>query len=159
MGIFDLLVDARIREWQERLRVFLSNSGLKYTEQRWAIARLILASTGQHMDAQSLFRRVKDVYPDIGVATVYRNLKVLCEAGLLEESHQRTDGTVLYELPHHEHHDHIICLDCGEILEFSDDKIESLQTQIAKRMGFTLETHRHVIHGHCEFLKKREAKT
>lgn len=145
---------ARLLEWQSRLRAYLSSKRLKFTEPRWTIARLIL-ETGGHLDAQELLARVKRRSPGIGAATVYRSIKVLCEAGLLEASHQDTRGRILYELPDDHHHDHIICLDCGHVFEFHDEKIETLQERAANANGFRLEGHRHVIHGHCEFLRKK----
>jgi Fur family ferric uptake transcriptional regulator len=76
----------------------LSESSLKFTEQRWAIAKTILL-TGGHLDAQQIVDKVKSQFPGIGAATVYRSIKVLCEARLLERSHQDVGGRVLYELP------------------------------------------------------------
>lgn len=136
--------------WQQKLRHYLSNKGLKWTEQRWTIARLIL-TTGGHLNAQNIVERVKDIEPGIGAATVYRNIKVLCEAGLLEDSHRSPDGHTLYELCDEHHHDHIVCRDCGEIFEFHNDAIEDLQEKVAKDMGFGVEGHRHLIQARCEF--------
>ncbi|MBS1984961.1 MAG: transcriptional repressor [Bdellovibrionales bacterium] len=147
----------RLQEWQKQLREYLAAQGLKYTAQRWTIAELIL-HTGSHLDAQTIVAKVKESAPAIGAATVYRSIKVLCDAGILTASHQDTNGRVLYELPHDEHHDHIICLDCGEIVEFHDDEIESLQIKVAKDNGFQLADHRHVIHGHCDLLKSTRRK-
>jgi Fur family ferric uptake transcriptional regulator len=139
---------AKLNEWHQQLRDFLTAQGLKYSEQRWKIAELIL-STGGHLDAQGIVDRVKHKHPDIGAATVYRNLKVLCDANILKESLTDPHGRVIYELFEDEHHDHIICLDCGEIFEFHNDKIESLQTTVAKSMNFTEVKHRHVIYAKC----------
>jgi Fur family ferric uptake transcriptional regulator len=146
---------AKLEEWQKRLRDFLTAQNLKYTEQRWSIAKLIL-ETGGHLDAQQIVDNVKHAYPEIGAATVYRSIKVLCDAHLLEKSHQDVEGRVLYELPDEEHHDHIICLDCGEIFEFHDDTIENLQIRVAEKLGFKLRGHRHVIHGSCTYLEAKK---
>jgi len=149
-------IDAsQLIEIQKKLRTYLSQEKLKYTEQRWQIAELILKAGG-HFDAQTIVDIVNKAHPEIGAATVYRNLKVLCDAGLLEKSHQSVDGRELYELPDDEHHDHIICLDCGEILEFQNQKIEALQEHIASSFSFELSGHRHVIHGRCDYLKNRK---
>jgi Fur family ferric uptake transcriptional regulator len=145
--------EATLEVWKQRLRDYLSGKGLKWTDQRWTIANLIL-TTGGHLDAQDIVARVKAVEPGIGAATVYRNIKVLCEAGLLEDSHRSQDGRTLYELPDEHHHDHIVCQDCNEIFEFHDDAIENLQEKIAKDFGFRLEGHRHLIQGRCIYLKK-----
>ena len=138
----------------KKLRDYLAGEGLKYSEQRWKIAELILSSDG-HLDAQSIVDRVKNKHPDIGAATVYRNLKVLCDAHILKES--LTDpatGRVIYELYEGEHHDHIVCLDCNEIFEFHSDKIESLQTSVARELDFVEVRHRHVIYAQCAYGKK-----
>jgi len=140
--------------WQKRLRDYLSAQHLKWTDQRWTIARLILTSGG-HLDSQDIVERVKAIEPGIGAATVYRNIKVLCEAGLLEDSHRSQDGRTLYELPDEHHHDHIVCKDCNEIFEFHDEGIENLQLKIAKGLGFRVEGHRHLIEGRCAYLKNK----
>jgi Fur family ferric uptake transcriptional regulator len=140
----------RLKEWQEQLRRHLMNGGLKYSEQRWKIAELIL-STGGHLDAQGLVEQVKRQHPGIGAATVYRTIKVLCEANILKESLTDTHGRVVYELFDEDHHDHIVCMDCGEIFEFHNDKIESLQGEIVKEMRFSQVKHRHVIYVKCDY--------
>jgi Fur family ferric uptake transcriptional regulator len=146
----------KLEAYKEKLRQFLSQNGQKFTEQRWAIAQLILQSGG-HLDAQEMVKRVKKAHPRIGAATVYRNIKVLCEAALLEPTHQNMQGRDVYELPDEDHHDHILCIDCGEVFEFNNAKIENLQVQIAQEFNFNLKGHRHVIHGSCEFLQKKRS--
>lgn len=143
---------AKLEEWQKQLRDYLTAQSLKYSEQRWKIAELIL-STGGHSDAQAVVDRVKHKHPDIGAATVYRNLKVLCDARILKESLNDANGRVIYELFEDEHHDHIICLDCGEIFEFHSDKIESLQSSVVRGMDFKEVRHRHVVYAQCAFNK------
>lgn len=143
----------KLEEWHRQLRDYLAAEGLKYSEQRWKIAELIL-STGGHVDSQAVVDRVKQKHPDIGAATVYRNLKVLCDAKILKESLNDASGRVIYELFEDEHHDHIICTDCGEIFEFHNDKIESLQNSVVKAMSFHEVRHRHVIYAKCEFGKR-----
>ncbi len=140
-----------------KLKNHLSQENLKYTDQRWSIAKTILKSGG-HLDAKEIVAIVKKSQPSIGAATVYRNIKVLCEAGLLELTHQTIDGRDVYELPDEDHHDHILCVDCGEVFEFNNSKIESLQIQVAKENEFKLTDHRHVIHASCEFLRIKRNK-
>ena len=143
----------KMEEWHQQLRGYLASEGLKYSEQRWKIAEEIL-STGGHLDAQGVVDRVKSRHPDIGAATVYRNLKVLCDAQILKESLNDANGRVIYELFEDEHHDHIICVDCGEIFEFHNDKIESLQSGVVRGMQFSEVRHRHVIYAKCSFNKE-----
>lgn len=140
----------RFQEWQERLRAFLSDQGLKYSEQRWKIAELILG-TGGHLDSQALVERVKHEHPGIGAATVYRTVKVLCDANILKESLTDSHGRIVYELFDEEHHDHVVCMDCGEIFEFHNDKIEALQNEIIRDMAFSQVKHRHVIYVKCQY--------
>lgn len=145
----------RLMEWQKRLRDYLTSQGLKYSEQRWKIAEIILSTGGQgHLDAQGLVERVKQQHPGIGAATVYRSIKVLCDARILKESLVDSQGRVIYELFDDEHHDHIVCTDCGEIFEFHNDKIESLQNNIIRDLNFSQVKHRHVIYAQCGFSKK-----
>jgi Fur family ferric uptake transcriptional regulator len=136
--------------WQNQLRTYLVSQGLKYTEQRWKIAELIL-STGGHLDAQALVDQVRKKHAGIGAATVYRSLKVLCDASILKESLTDADGRVIYELFDDRHHDHIVCLDCGDIFEFHDQKIESLQSAVVQKMNFKEVRHRHVVYAHCTY--------
>lgn len=141
------------RRWNLQLRDFLTEQGLKYTEQRWKIAQLILSHPG-HVSAQEIIDRVRNQYPEIGVATIYRNIKVLCDAEILKESLVTESGTVVYEKYAEDHHDHMVCIDCGEIFEFHDPQIESQQNKVASGMGFKAVSHKHVIYAHCERLKK-----
>jgi len=141
---------ARLCQWQQQLKDYLTRSQLKYTEQRWKIAETIL-STGGHLDAQALVEKVKGTHPGIGAATVYRSIKVLCDASILKESLTDAQGRVVYELFDDDHHDHIICIDCGEIFEFHDEKIEAQQNAIARKLQFQQVRHRHVIYAHCGF--------
>jgi Fur family ferric uptake transcriptional regulator len=147
----------RLGEIRESLKVYLSREGLKFTEQRWRMVQLIL-ETGGHLDAQGIVSKVKKAYPSIGAATVYRNIKVLCEAGILEPTHQNMDGRDVYELPQDDHHDHILCVDCGEVFEFSNDGIHDLQDEVARDFSFQLKGHRHVLHGSCAYLKARRGR-
>ncbi len=137
--------------WRLQLKEFLVSQSLKYTEQRWKIAELIL-STGGHLDAQALVDQVKKRHSGIGAATVYRSIKVLCDASILKESLIDSKGRIFYELFDKQHHDHIICLDCGEIFEFYDSKIESLQNAVIEKMQFQEVGHRHIVYTHCNFV-------
>ena len=146
----------KIEELKARLREYLTKSHLKFTDQRWSIAQTII-NTGGHLDAQQIVENVRQGDSTIGPATVYRTLKVLCDADILEKTHQEVGGRILYELPDEEHHDHIICLDCREIVEFHNDEIESEQQRLAKKLNFELKAHRHVIYAHCDYLKNKKA--
>lgn len=135
-----------------RLKSYLEAEGLKYSEQRWKIAKVVLASA-EHLSAQEIIRRVENEYPDIGAATVYRNIKVLCDARILRETLLDNEGRVVFEAFEDGHHDHIVCVDCGAIFEFHEPKIETLQETVADAMGFSEVRHRHVIYAHCKYKK------
>jgi Fur family ferric uptake transcriptional regulator len=136
--------------WQNQLKSYLIAQGLKYTRQRWKIAELILM-TGGHLDAQALVEQVKKKHSGIGAATVYRSIKILCDASILKESLTDASGRVVYELFDHDHHDHIVCLDCDEIFEFHDEQIESQQSAVVQKLDFKEVRHRHVVYAHCSF--------
>ncbi len=145
------LTEKRLSAWKEKLKAYLTRNDLRYTEQRWKLAQLILATAGGHLTAQELIHQVNRRHPDIGAATVYRNLKVLCDASILKESLNDAEGRVIYELYDEDHHDHIVCMDCGEIFEFHNDRIESEQARITEKLQFSQVRHRHVIYGRCQF--------
>lgn len=136
--------------WKNQLRGYLISQGLKYTHQRWKIAELILM-TGGHLDAQALVEQVKKMHHGIGASTVYRSIKVLCDASILKESLTDANGRVVYELFEHGHHDHIVCLDCDEIFEFHDEKIELQQSAVIQELDFREVRHRHVVYAHCSY--------
>ncbi|MGZ3689737.1 MAG: Fur family transcriptional regulator [Bdellovibrionota bacterium] len=143
----------KLVEWKDLLQKYMESEKLKSSDQRWKIAETIL-TMGGHLDAQGIVELVHQKDPTIGAATVYRNLKVLCDAGILKESLTDREGRVMYEPVDEEHHDHIICVDCGEIFEFHDDQIESQQSQVAREMKFEEVRHRHVVYARCAYKKK-----
>jgi Fur family ferric uptake transcriptional regulator len=140
-----------IEACRQKLAGYLAANGLRFTEPRWKVAQAIL-SAGRHLDSGEIVSRVHAAHRGVGAATVYRAIKLLCDAGILEESHQGFSGRTVYELAGDEHHDHILCTDCGAVFEFHDESLESAQERIARREGFALSGHRHVLMGRCERL-------
>ena len=130
----------------EKLERYLARRGLKQTRQREAILNAFLASTG-HITSEQLYEIVRGKQPDVGAATVYRTLRLLCEAGLAN-SHQFGDGVTLYEVEGR-HHDHLICRDCGAIIEFRNEIVEAEQEKIAAQHDFKLTSHQHILFGTC----------
>ena len=130
-----------------RLNAYLQRHGLKQTRQREAILEAFLASSG-HITSEQLYEDVRRSHPDVGAATVYRTLRLLCDAGLAN-SHQFGDGVTLYEVESR-HHDHLICNDCGAIIEFRNELVESEQDKIAQEHGFELTKHQHILFGNCQ---------
>lgn len=119
--------------------------GLRMTEQRRVIARVISRSD-DHPDVDTLHARAMAVDPRISLATVYRTVKVFEEADLLDRL-DFGDGRARYEARAREHHDHLIDLATGEVIEFVDPEIEALQERIAARLGFKLTGHRLELYG------------
>lgn len=123
--------------------------GLKSTQQRDTIVDIFLRSTG-HISIEDLLAKVRKKNPRVGYATVYRTLKLLTESGVAA-ARQFGDGQTRFEVMGDEpHHDHLICLKCGLILEFENDKIEKLQDDMAQRLGnFRLVKHKLELYGLC----------
>jgi Fur family ferric uptake transcriptional regulator len=116
------------------------DKGLKMTEQRRLIARII-AEAKDHPDTEEVYRRVSAKDKTVGIATVYRTIKLLEENNIIEK-HDFGDGKARYEELKEQHHDHIINVKTGEVIEFFDAEIEKLQEKIAAKYGFKLVDHR-----------------
>jgi Fur family ferric uptake transcriptional regulator len=126
----------------------LRRAGLKITVPRLKILEILASSQPRHMSAEDVYRRLLDSNEDIGLATVYRVLTQFESAGLVTRHHFE-GGTAVFELNEGEHHDHIVCTDCGRVEEFSDDSIEERQRDIAARLGFEISDHSLTLHGRC----------
>lgn len=136
---------------------YMGRKGLNFTAQRKIIAEAFFGFPGHHT-LEEFYRYVAEIDPGIGQTTVYRTLKLLCEAGLASEI-QFADNITRYEVAHpSRHHDHMICLDCGDILEICDPRIESLQREIAQSHGYVLLGHSHNLYGVCERCQLRQKK-
>ena len=134
--------------WEAKLTAYLARTGLRVTRQRRAIAAVFFAQSG-HPNIDELFSEIRALHPRIGQATVYRTVKLLVDSGLAESS-RFGDGTTRYEAANaRDHHDHLVCVDCGHIVEFRNDEIERLQLAIAERHRFTVTGHSMVIFGAC----------
>lgn len=134
---------------QQKLDAFrhvIREHGLKTTRQRDEIALWFFRLRG-HLNADQIYREIKQISPGIGFSTVYRTMKLLCEAGLVQERHFG-DGEALYENVS-THHDHCICTRCGKIVEFENDAIEKLQEKVASENGFVLTSHKMELYGVC----------
>jgi Fur family transcriptional regulator, ferric uptake regulator len=120
-------------------------NGLRLTGQRRTIAA-VLESASDHPDVEELYNRASAVDPRISLATVYRTVKLFEEAGILEK-HEFGDGRARYEDAEREHHDHLIDIQSGEVIEFIDEEIEKLQERIADKLGYELRGHRLELYG------------
>ena len=119
--------------------------GLRLTEQRRVIAR-VLEDAHDHPDVEELYARASAIDDGISLATVYRTVKLFEEAGIIEKLEFR-DGRARYEDAERDHHDHLIDLHSGEVIEFVDAEIEALQEKIAEKLGYDLKGHRLELYG------------
>ena len=143
---------------QKAFEHFLRTRALKLTAQRRRIFERAFA-THEHFSAERLFGWLKDeAGPAVSRATVYRTLGLLVEGGFLE-SLDTGQGELLYEhVLGHRHHDHLVCIDCGRIEEFSDERIEEFQREAALRKGFTLHYHNLRLFGTCASCTKKRTR-
>jgi Fur family ferric uptake transcriptional regulator len=132
----------------DKFREALRARGLSATYQRLAIAEAAF-STHSHFTADELCARVRKREPHVGRVTVYRTLGVLVEIGLVEERQFRKDRVVYEHVGGHAHHDHMVCLACGRILEFRCPRIEEEQEKAARSHGFRILHHSHTLFGYC----------
>ncbi|MEC8039283.1 MAG: Fur family transcriptional regulator [Pseudomonadota bacterium] len=119
--------------------------GLRMTEQRRTIAA-VLEESADHPDVEELYARASSRDPRISIATVYRTVKLFEEAGILDK-HEFGDGRARYEDAEREHHDHLIDMNSGEVIEFCDPEIEQLQEKIAEKLGYRLKGHKLELYG------------
>lgn len=124
----------------DRIEQLCIEKGLRMTEQRRVIAR-VLSSADDHPDAEEVHRRASDIDNRISLATVYRTVRLFEDAGIIER-HDFRDGRSRYEEATEDHHDHLIDLKTGDIVEFYDEEIEAMKSAIARRLGYKLVDHR-----------------
>ncbi len=123
--------------------------GMRMTDQRRVIAK-VLSEADDHPDVEEVFRRSISIDSKISIATVYRTVRLFEEAGILERHDFRVDdgeNRARFELVSEEHHDHLIDVECGDVIEFHDDEIEELQKKIAEKYGYKLIDHRMELYG------------
>ena len=126
----------------------LKNTGLKATLPRLKILEIFQGGKQRHMTAEDVYRVLLEDRSDIGLATVYRVLLQFEQAGLLNRSNFES-GKAVYEINEGQHHDHLVCLDCGKVEEFYDAEIEKRQHAVAESKGFTISEHSLSIYANC----------
>ena len=126
----------------------LKQAGLKVTLPRIKILELLQSQESAHLTAEDIYRTLIEAGEEIGLATVYRVLTQFESVGLVQRHHFE-GGQSIFELNHGQHHDHILCVECGRIEEFCDDEIERRQQRVARRLGFELAEHSLILYGHC----------
>jgi Fur family ferric uptake transcriptional regulator len=129
----------------DRIEKLCADKGMRMTEQRRVVAR-VLSGAKDHPDVEELYRRAHDLDPHISIATVYRTVRLFEEAGIIER-HDFRDGRSRYEEAPDVHHDHLIDMRTGKVVEFVDEEIEKLQQAIAQRLGYRLIDHRLELYG------------
>ena len=127
------------------LEALCAERGLRITEQRRVIAR-VLSESEDHPDVELLHKRASEIDPKISIATVYRTVRLFEDAGILDR-HDFGDGRARYEASPEAHHDHLIDLETGKVVEFVDPELEALQRQIAEKLGYRLVDHRMELYG------------
>ncbi|MEO5376821.1 MAG: ferric iron uptake transcriptional regulator [Magnetococcus sp. DMHC-6] len=127
----------------------LKKVGLKATHPRLKIMNLFLAKAEQHLTAEDVYKQLLSENEEIGLATVYRVLTQFEQAGLLVRHHFETSKSV-FEINQGEHHDHLVCVQCGKVEEFFDEAIEKRQHEIAKERGYTVQGHSMYLYVECK---------
>ncbi len=141
----------------DRIEKLCVEKGLRMTGQRRVIAR-VLSEANDHPDAEELHRRASSIDPHISIATVYRTVRLLEESGILER-HDFRDGRSRYEEMPDEHHDHLIDVQTGKVIEFHNDQIEELQRLVAEKLGYKLIDHRLELYGVALDISSADGKT
>ena len=129
----------------DRIEQLCVDKGMRMTDQRRVVAR-VLSSATDHPDVEELYRRSAAIDPHISIATVYRTVRLFEEAGIIAR-HEFRDGRARYEEAPQDHHDHLIDMKTGKVIEFMDEEIEALQAAIARRLGYRLIDHRLELYG------------
>lgn len=135
----------------------LKNAGLKITLPRIKVLEVFRTAETRHLSAEDVYHRLAEQQSDVGLATVYRVLTQLEEAGMLARNTFNA-GKSVYELNEGKHHDHLICLGCGRTEEFNDPVIEKRQKAVAEGLGFVLRDHRLALYGYCKDCAAKKTK-
>ncbi len=139
----------------KNLKSILRAKGLKLTPQRRSILEIIYENKGNHLSIEEIYELVKTKCPEIGLATVYRTMQLFDEAKLVYK-HNFNDGRSRYEIildEDHQHH-HLICTNCGMIIEVEEDYLEQIEKEIEKKYSFTIKNHNVKFYGHCNKCNK-----
>lgn len=146
---------------QEKFKEMLKEKGLKVTNQRLLVLQVLAENRDKHMTAEDIYELVKEDYPEIGLATIYRTVQLLLEMQLVDRI-SLDDGCVRYEIgdslgeKSRHHHHHLICRTCGKVLAFRDDLLEELEAHIERETGFHVMDHELKFYGQCKECQKQE---
>ncbi|ACL69347.1 Fur family transcriptional regulator [Halothermothrix orenii] len=139
----------------EKVTNILGSNNYKITSQRKDILKVLIKNKERHFSAEELYEEVKKINPDVGLATIYRNLEIFSELGI---THQLDfDGNFKkYELSLERHHHHLICKNCGKIIEFNDDVLEDFEKDLEKHYNFKIVDHQIKFYGICQDCKNED---
>lgn len=149
--------DPTFEDVVERFRVFLAGKGLRYTRERAELLSAI-SDAPRHFEAEDLIRTVSERSGRVSRATIYRTLGLLEECGVLRKSLFGHNRHFYESVVGRHHHDHLVCIRCGQIREFEEDKIEDLQDEICRRFGYAIVDHVHEIFGICTDCQRKEPR-
>lgn len=138
-----------MKSYEEHFRRFLSKRGMNFTRERRTILACVF-STERHIEAKKLLQALRRRGEHVSRATVYRTLSLLVESGLLDEVSLGEEHRHYEHLPAHEHHDHLVCTTCGNVIEFTSPAIERMQEDVCREHHFEAKGHRLRIFGYCE---------
>ena len=140
----------------EKFRNILSSNNYKLTSQREAILKVLIENQNQHFRADTLLEKVKEINPDIGLATIYRNLELFCELDITSEL-DFDSSYKYYELNIAEnHHHHLVCIKCDKIIEFNDEVLEKFENKITDKYDFQIVDHQIKFYGICEKCSEKD---
>ena len=131
----------------------LKKAGLKVTLPRIKVLQVLEQHADHHLTAEEVYKALIEQGEEVGLATVYRVLTQFETAGLVAR-HHFDSGQSVFELEKGDHHDHLVCVKCGKVIEFQDDLIEKRQQEVAKNLGFHLTDHSHYLYGECAACQK-----
>ena len=138
----------------EKFNLYAVKNKLRKSGQRDAVLSVFLRQS-EHLSVDEIYNLLRKENPDIGIATVYRTVNLLREAGIVKELH--LDGVIRYEILSERHHDHLVCSSCGTTVEISSDIIEKEQEALAEKHGFVLTDHSLILTGLCSTCRKKQS--
>ena len=140
----------------EKFRDILSSNNYKLTSQREDILKVLIENQNQHFRADTLLKKVKEKNPDIGLATIYRNLELFCELDITNEL-DFDSSYKYYELNLDEnHHHHLVCVNCDKIIEFNDEVLEKFEKKVEEKYDFEIVNHQIKFYGICKDCSKKD---
>jgi len=134
---------------------FLKERGQRFTKERAVILQEALSFNG-HFDPENLYLQIKETGMKASRASVYRTLNLLCDCGLIGRVRKSEHGTIYEQTFGHEHHDHMLCIQCGKVIEFYSEELERLQEHLCKKRDFKGASHTLEIRGYCKRCRKRQ---